>query len=66
MENGINICMSVLLLSIVEGFLNMECRERYVLRDILMEDLDIEMLEVFEDFFEEICLCFLLLVEEIF
>lgn len=66
MENGINICMSVLLLSIVEGFLNMECRERYVLRDILVEDLDIEMLEVFEDFFEEICLCFLLLVEEIF
>ena len=43
----------------------MERRQKYALRDILVEDLDIETSEAPEDLFEEICLCPSLLVEEI-
>ena len=43
----------------------MERRERYALRDILVEDLDIETSEAPEDIFEEIRLRSSLLVEEV-
>ena len=43
----------------------MERRERYALRDILVEDLDIETSEAPEDVFEEIRLRPSLLVEEV-
>lgn len=42
----------------------MERRERYALRDILVDDLDIETSGAPEDLFEEMCLRPSLLVEE--
>lgn len=65
MENGTNTCTSAPSSSTVEGPSNMERRERYALRDILVEDLDIETSEAPEDLFEEIRLRPSLLVEEI-
>ena len=63
-EYGTNTCASVPSSSTAEGPSNMERKERYALRDILVEDLDIETSEAPEDLFEKIRLHPSLLVEE--
>ena len=65
MENGTSIYTSAPSSSTAEGPSNIERRERYALRDILVEDLDIETSEAPEDIFEEIRLRPSLLVEEV-
>lgn len=64
MENGPNTCTSAPSSSTGESPPNMERRERYALRDILVDDLDIETSGAPEDLFEEMCLRPSLLVEE--
>lgn len=64
MENGPTTCTSAPSSTTAEGPSNMERRERYTLRDILVEDLDIETSEAPEDLFEEIRLRPSLLIEE--
>ena len=63
-ENGPNTCTSRPSSSTGESPPNMERREKYAVRDILVEDLDIETSEAPEDLFEEIRLRPSLLVEE--
>ena len=64
MENGPNKRTSGPSLSTGESPPNMERREKYALRDILVEDLDIGTSEAPEDLFEEIRLRPSLLIEE--
>ena len=64
MESGPNACTSATSSSTAENPPNMERRERYTLRDILVDDLDIETSEAPEDLFGEIRLPPSLLVEE--
>lgn len=64
MQNGPNTCTSGPSSNTGEALPNMERKERYALRDILVEDLDIETSESSEDLFEEMCVRPSLLVEE--
>ena len=64
-ENETNTCASSPSSSTAVGPSNMERREKYALRDTLVEDLDIETSEAPEDLFEEIRLRPSLLVEEV-
>ncbi|XP_078342292.1 uncharacterized protein LOC144628107 [Oculina patagonica] len=64
MQNGPNTCTSEPSSNTGETLPNMERKEKYALRDILVEDLDIETCEASEDLFEEMCVRPSFLVEE--